>query len=67
MPNDRITLMAAGELRDAMEALRRNDRPAAAHALMSIDPDSWHAIEHRLSTLDGTLGELLAAPSDKEN
>ncbi|WP_329315668.1 hypothetical protein [Streptomyces sp. NBC_01262] len=55
----RITLMAAGELRDALEAHRRGDTAAAVYGLMSIDPDSWHAIEQRLAALGGTLTELL--------
>ncbi|MFK4223409.1 hypothetical protein [Streptomyces sp. NPDC019890] len=58
---DPITLMAAGELRTALEAQARGDLPAAAAALMSIDRTSWQAIEHRLATLGGTLPELLAA------
>ncbi|MFF7202058.1 MULTISPECIES: hypothetical protein [unclassified Streptomyces] len=57
---DRITLMAAGELRTALEAHARGDLPAAAAALMSIDPASWQAIEQRLKRLGGTLPELLA-------
>ncbi|WP_433572839.1 hypothetical protein [Streptomyces sp. CA-251247] len=56
---DRITLMAAGELRTALEAQARGDLPTAAAALMSIDPASWQAIEHRLNTLGGTLPALL--------
>ncbi|MCE7080437.1 hypothetical protein [Streptomyces sp. ST2-7A] len=59
MTEPRITLMAAGELRDALTAHRAGDTPAAIAALMSIDPDSWAAIEHRLATLGGTLTELL--------
>ena len=55
----RITLMAAGELRDALEAHQRGDTAAAVYGLMSIDPESWHAIEDRLAALGGTLAELL--------
>ncbi|MFJ6633331.1 hypothetical protein ACIQMR_18360 [Streptomyces sp. NPDC091376] len=57
---DPITLMAAGELRTALEATARGDLPAAAAALMSIDPTSWQAIERRLTVLGGSLPELLA-------
>ncbi|MFI1465627.1 hypothetical protein [Streptomyces wuyuanensis] len=57
---DPITLMAAGELRTALEATARGDLPTAAAALMSIDPTSWQAIEHRLTVLGGSLPELLA-------
>ncbi|WP_049580233.1 hypothetical protein [Streptomyces sp. SBT349] len=63
----RITLMAAGELRDAIDAHRRGDTAAAVHALMSIDPESWHAIEHRLNILGGTLTELLATRQTDHN
>ncbi|MDB1086467.1 hypothetical protein PJ985_02640 [Streptomyces sp. ACA25] len=59
MTDHHITLMAAGELRDAVAAHRAGDTAAAIAALMSIDPDSWAAIEHRLATLGGTLAELL--------
>ncbi|MFD7610922.1 hypothetical protein [Streptomyces sp. NPDC059828] len=58
---EHITLMAAGELRTALEAATRGDLPTAAAALMSIDPTSWAAIEHRLTLLGGSLPELLAA------
>jgi hypothetical protein len=51
--------MAAGELRDAINAHHNGDTAAAAAALMSIDPESWHAIEHRLNTLGGSIAELL--------
>lgn len=54
-----VTLMAAGELRDALTAAQSGDRVAAIAALMAIDADSWHAIEHRLSALGGSLPELL--------
>ncbi len=62
MPTDRITLMAAGELRDAIDAHRRGDTTAAVHALLSIDPDSWRAIEARLNTLGGSIAELFDNP-----
>lgn len=55
-----ITLMAAGEVRAALDAAARGDAPAAVHALLSIDPASWQAIEHRLNVLGTTLPELLA-------
>lgn len=60
---DHISLMAAGELRDALAALRHGDKAAAAYALASIDPQSWQAIEHRLSTLGGTLAALISEES----
>ncbi|PGH49308.1 hypothetical protein [Streptomyces sp. Ru87] len=56
---ERITLMAAGELRDALDAHARGDLPAAVYGLMSIDPDSWQAIAERLAAIGGTLPELL--------
>ncbi|WKK21675.1 hypothetical protein QZH56_22825 [Streptomyces olivoreticuli] len=56
-----VSLMAAGELRTALEAHARGDVPAAVGALMSIDAASWQAIEERLATLGGTLPALLAA------
>lgn len=58
---DRITLMAAGELRDALAALERGDEAAAVYGLMCIDAGSWDAIEARLSALGGSLPELLTA------
>ncbi|WP_424891181.1 hypothetical protein [Streptomyces sp. XH2] len=54
-----ITLMAAGHLRDALNAHGRGDLPTAISALMSIDPESWQAIEHRLALLGGTATDLL--------
>ncbi|MFI5661558.1 hypothetical protein [Streptomyces sp. NPDC051684] len=54
------TLMAAGELRAALEAHARGDVPATVAALMSIDAASWTAIRDRLAVLGGTLPELLA-------
>ena len=58
-PAGRITLMAAGELRDALAAHQRGDTTAALYGLMSIDAESWQAIETRLAALGGTLAELL--------
>lgn len=55
-----ISLMAAGQLRDAMDALQHGDRVTAVSALMAIDTESWDAIEHRLSAVGGSLPELLA-------
>ncbi|MBF6045951.1 hypothetical protein GO001_12045 [Streptomyces sp. NRRL B-1677] len=54
-----ITLMAAGHLRDALSAHARGDLPTAVSALMSIDPQSWQAIEHRLALLGGATADLL--------
>lgn len=56
-----ITLMAAGDLRDALTAHQRGDTPAAVYGLLAIDPDSWTAIQARLATLGGSLPELLTA------
>lgn len=58
-----ISLMAAGELRDALTALEHGDRPAALAALMAIDDSSWHAIEHRLAALGGNVIALLYTPT----
>ncbi|MGW2186596.1 hypothetical protein [Streptomyces sp. NPDC001719] len=55
-----LSLMAAGELRTALEAHTRGDLPATIGALMSIDDASWQAIEERLTALGGTLPALLA-------
>ncbi|MFE5987695.1 hypothetical protein [Streptomyces sp. NBC_01453] len=55
------TLMAAGELRTALEAHARGDIPATLAALMSIDTASWTAIRDRLNELGGTLPQLLDA------
>ena len=60
MTTGRISLMAAADLRHALEAHARGDTAAAVAALMSIDPESWNAIEHRLNTLGGSIPELLA-------
>lgn len=57
--NERITLMAAGELRAALAAFERGEHVAAVSGLMAIDPDSWRAIEARLADLGGSLPELL--------
>lgn len=54
------SLMAAGELRAALEAHARGDTPATVAALMSIDAESWQAIEERLTALGGSLPALLA-------
>lgn len=59
-----ISLMAAGELRDVLDALERGSAPRAAAALMSIDPASWAAMEARLSALGGNLRELLVAAGE---
>lgn len=60
MPQQAPTLMAVGALRDALTAHRRDDIPTVIAALMSIDTDSWHAIEERLAVLGGSFPELLA-------
>ncbi|MDF4250448.1 hypothetical protein [Streptomyces sp. WMMB303] len=60
-----ITLMAAGELRDALTAAQHGDRATALAALMAIDADSWQAIADRLSALGGSLPELLTLLGDQ--
>jgi hypothetical protein len=56
----RISLMASGELRDALEAIEDGRGPAAVASLMAIDPASWRAVEQRLAAVIGTdLRELL--------
>lgn len=50
----RVSLMAAGELRDAFAAVEEGRGPAAVAALMAIDPVSWQAIEHRLIAVIGS-------------
>ncbi|OEV31526.1 hypothetical protein AN219_04635 [Streptomyces nanshensis] len=60
-PGERITLMAAGELRAALDAFERGQTAAAVSGLMAIDPASWQAIESRLATLGGSMPELLAS------
>ncbi|MCC3769401.1 hypothetical protein [Streptomyces sp. UNOC14_S4] len=58
----RISLMASGELRDALTAIQEGKGPAAVAALMAIDPQSWQAIEQRLTALVGSdLRALLFA------
>lgn len=49
----RISLMAAGELRDALTAIEEGRGPAAVASLMAIDPASWQAIERRLVAVVG--------------
>ncbi|MEU5418748.1 hypothetical protein ACH4UT_24495 [Streptomyces sp. NPDC020799] len=49
-----ISLMASGELRDALTAIKEGKGPAAVAALMAIDPRSWEAIEQRLTALIGS-------------
>ncbi|WP_329367121.1 hypothetical protein OG896_19480 [Streptomyces sp. NBC_00669] len=55
----RLSLMAVGDLRDALTALELGQGPTAITALMSIDPESWQAIEHRLAAVGGDLRQLL--------
>ncbi|MET8981010.1 hypothetical protein ABZX85_35950 [Streptomyces sp. NPDC004539] len=56
----RLSLMAVGELRDALTAIDEGKGPAAVAALLAIDPESWQAIERRLAALiGGDLRELL--------
>ncbi len=56
----RVSLMAAGELRDALAAIEDGKGPAAIAALMAIDPISWAAIQGRLADVIGAdLRELL--------
>jgi hypothetical protein len=58
----RISLMACGELRDALTAIEEGKTPAAVAALMAIDPASWHGIEKRLTAMVGNdLRTLLLA------
>ncbi|MEV0527081.1 hypothetical protein AB0I66_26975 [Streptomyces sp. NPDC050439] len=62
----RISLMASGELRDALTAVEEGKGPAAIAALMAIDSESWQAIEHRLTAVIGSdLRELLFAATDR--
>jgi hypothetical protein len=53
--------MAVTELRTALEAHADGDLTAAVTALMSIDAESWGAIESRLSALGSGVAELLKA------
>ncbi|MEV6757297.1 hypothetical protein [Streptomyces sp. NPDC051214] len=63
----RISLMASGELRDALTAVEEGKGPAAIAALMAIDSESWRAIEHRLTSVIGSdLRELLLAAVERE-
>ncbi|WP_405583948.1 hypothetical protein [Streptomyces sp. NBC_01190] len=55
----RISLMAAGELRDLLTALERGQGPTAIAALMAIDAESWHAIEQRLAAIGTDLRAAL--------
>ncbi|WP_255954608.1 hypothetical protein [Streptomyces odontomachi] len=58
----RISLMACGELRDALTAIEEGKTPAAVAALMAIDPASWQGIEKRLTAMVGNdLRALLVA------
>ena len=58
----RVSLMACGELRDALTAIEEGRTPAAVAALMAIDPVSWQGIEQRLTALVGNdLRALLTA------
>ncbi|MET9416113.1 hypothetical protein ABZY03_18395 [Streptomyces klenkii] len=58
-PPGAISLMAAGNLRDALTAHACGDVPTAISALMSIDPESWQAIENRLVRLGASTADLL--------
>lgn len=49
----RISLMACGELRDALAAIEDGRGPAAVASLMAIDSASWQAIEHRIAAVVG--------------
>lgn len=61
-----ISLMASGELRDALTAIEEGKGPAAVAALMAIDAESWHAIEHRLAAvIGGDLRSLLLAAAER--
>lgn len=60
-----ISLMASGELRDALTAIEEGKGPAAIAALMAIDSVSWQAIEHRLGAVIGSdLRALLLAAAE---
>ncbi|UFQ16878.1 MULTISPECIES: hypothetical protein [Streptomyces] len=61
-----ISLMASGELRDALTAIEEGKGATAIAALMAIDAESWRAIEHRLVTVIGSdLRELLLAVAER--
>jgi hypothetical protein len=63
-----ISLMACGELRDALTAIEQGKAPAAVAALMAIDNESWHGIEERLHALVGeSLRTLLLAAVGAED
>ncbi|SCK09269.1 hypothetical protein H181DRAFT_00449 [Streptomyces sp. WMMB 714] len=57
--SERITLMAVGEFRAALDAFERGEMAAAVSGLMAIDTASWQAIESRLAALGGSMPELL--------
>lgn len=59
VPPPRISLMALGDLRDALTALELGQGPAAITALMAIDAESWQAVEQRLAAVGGDLHRLL--------
>lgn len=63
--SERPTLMAVGDLRDAVSALERGEVPTAVAALMAIDNDSWNAMERRVATVGGDLRGLLLAAGGK--
>ncbi|MGW6456282.1 hypothetical protein ACWF94_10210 [Streptomyces sp. NPDC055078] len=64
-PHPHISLMAAGEIRDAFTAIEEGKGPAAIAALMAIDSHSWQAIEQRLTAIVGSdLRTLLLAAAD---
>ena len=63
-----ISLMASGELRDALTAIEEGKGPAAVAALMAIDSESWQAIEHRLTAIVGSdLRTLLLAAAERSD
>ena len=61
-----ITLMAAASLRDALNAAQRGETAAATAGLMSIDADSWQAIQQRIASLGGSVPGILADLSDQQ-
>ncbi len=62
----RISLMASGELRDALTAIEEGKGATAIAALMAIDSKSWQAIEHRLVAVIGSdLRTLLLAAAER--
>ncbi|MFC0847011.1 hypothetical protein ACFH04_25310 [Streptomyces noboritoensis] len=62
--SERPTLMAVGDLRDALAALERGKVSVAVAALMAIDEDSWRAMERRVAAVGGDLRGLLLAAAD---